>query len=57
VISVGRSIFKRTSRTNIGVLLSLYGGGGHAGAGSCMVAPDAVDEIARQIVAALNRAR
>jgi hypothetical protein len=57
VISVGRSIFKRTSRANIGVLLSLHGGGGHAGAGSCMVAPDGADEMARQIVAALNRAR
>lgn len=57
VISVGRSIFKRTSRTNIGVLLSLYGGGGHAGAGSCMVAPERIDETTRQIVAALNRAR
>ena len=57
VISVGRSIFKRTSRTNIGVLLSLHGGGGHAGAGSCMVAPEKVEGIAQQIVAALNRTR
>jgi len=57
VVSVGRSIFKRTSRTNIGVLLSLYGGGGHAGAGSCMLLPEKVDARLPEIVAALNRAR
>jgi hypothetical protein len=57
VISVGRSIFKRTCRTNIGVLLSLYGGGGHAGAGSSMVALDRCDAVVSEIVAVLNRKR
>ncbi|HSB61458.1 MAG TPA: exopolyphosphatase [Vicinamibacteria bacterium] len=54
-VSVGRSVFKRASRVNIGVLLSLYGGGGHAGAGSCMIAPDEVEARLPEIVAALNR--
>ena len=57
VVSVGRSVFKRTSRTNVGVLLSLYGGGGHAGAGSCMLPPDRVEAGVHEIVAALNRPR
>jgi hypothetical protein len=57
VVSVGRSIFKRTSRTNLGVLLSLYGGGGHAGAGSCMLGVARADAQVEEIVAALNRAR
>ena len=37
-VSAGRSIFNRTSRANLGVLMSVYGGGGHAGAGACLPA-------------------
>jgi hypothetical protein len=54
-VSVGRSILNRTNRTNVGVLLSLYGGGGHKGAGSCMLAPDVADTRIAEIVAALHR--
>src|SRR5262245_32674912 len=43
IMSVGRSILNRVSRMNVGVLLSIYGGGGHAGAGSCMLAPEKAD--------------
>jgi len=35
LLSVGKSIFKKQSRVNIGTLLSRYGGGGHDGAGGC----------------------
>ena len=42
-LSAGWSIFNRTCKTNLGVLLSLYGGGGQKGAGSCMLAPDRAD--------------
>lgn len=54
-LSAGRSIFNRTSRVNLGVLLSLYGGGGHAGAGACVLDPSVADARLAEIVAALQR--
>lgn len=55
LISVGRSIFTRGSRVNIGKMLAKYGGGGHAGAGGCtMDAGDAqhnIDEILQTLAA------
>jgi hypothetical protein len=54
-VSAGRSIFNRASRVNIGVLMSLYGGGGHAGAGACLLAAATADTQIAEIVAALDR--
>jgi hypothetical protein len=54
-VSAGRSIFNRETRVNIGVLMSLYGGGGQAGAGACVVPSATADEKLREIVAALQR--
>jgi nanoRNase/pAp phosphatase (c-di-AMP/oligoRNAs hydrolase) len=54
-VSTGRSIFNRTSRANLGVLMSLYGGGGHAGAGACTLAPATADARIADIVATLKR--
>ena len=54
-VSAGRSILNRSSRANIGVLMSLYGGGGHAGAGACLLAPAAADAQVAEIVGALQR--
>jgi hypothetical protein len=54
-ISAGRSIFNRASRANLGVLLSLHGGGGHAGAAACVVKADEADRRLAEIVAALER--
>jgi hypothetical protein len=54
-VSAGRSIFNRASRVNIGVLMSLYGGGGQAGAGACVIPSATADEKVREIVAALQR--
>lgn len=49
-VAVGRSIFNRTSRTDIGKLMSAFGGGGHKGAGTCLVlSTTADDEIAEMI--------
>jgi hypothetical protein len=53
-VSAGRSIFNRTSRANLGVLLSLYGGGGHPGAGACKLDPDWADARIGEIVARLK---
>ena len=54
-VSAGRSIFNRTSRANIGVLMSLYGGGGQPGAGACVLADADADGRIEEIVAALKR--
>jgi hypothetical protein len=49
VAAVGHSIFNRTCNTSVGDLMSRYGGGGHRGAGTCILpldhAADAIDEI------------
>ncbi|ABK45451.1 exopolyphosphatase-related protein [Magnetococcus marinus MC-1] len=37
VFALGKSIFNRTSKTNIGELCLKYGGGGHHAAGTCQV--------------------
>jgi len=37
VVALGHSIFKRTSQTDIGMLMQRYGGGGHRGAGTCQL--------------------
>jgi hypothetical protein len=54
-VSVGRSIFNRTSRVNVGVLMSLYGGGGHPGAGASVLAPATADRQIAEIVSSLKR--
>jgi hypothetical protein len=54
-VSTGKSIFNRTSRANLGVLMSLYGGGGHAGAGACLLPAATADARIAEIVAALKR--
>jgi nanoRNase/pAp phosphatase (c-di-AMP/oligoRNAs hydrolase) len=49
IAAVGHSIFNRTCRTSVGELMSRWGGGGHRGAGTCVLplgtAADAIDEI------------
>jgi hypothetical protein len=53
VVAVGHSIFNRTCGVNAGKLMAEYGGGGHAGAGTCQLAPaDAerkIEEIIRRL--------
>jgi hypothetical protein len=49
IAAVGHSIFNRTCKTSVGDLMSRYGGGGHRGAGTCVLpiseAAEAIDEI------------
>ncbi|HKR66339.1 MAG TPA: exopolyphosphatase [Thermoanaerobaculia bacterium] len=49
IAAVGHSIFNRTCKTSVGDLMSKFGGGGHRGAGTCVLplssAADAIDEI------------
>jgi hypothetical protein len=49
-VAAGHSIFNRTCRTNVGKLLAGFGGGGHKGAGTCLLLTStADDEIAFMI--------
>lgn len=52
--AVGHSIFNRTSRTNVGVLMSRYGGGGHRGAGTCLLPAAEADARIAEMVAAMK---
>ena len=55
VFAVGKSIFDRSSRTNVGELMLTYGGGGHVNAGTCQVETDKavviLDELINYITA------
>jgi hypothetical protein len=50
VVAAGHNIFKRDSKTNIGMLFSKYGGGGHKGAGTCQIDQDPADERINEII-------
>lgn len=55
IAAVGHSIFNRTCNTSVGELMSKYGGGGHRGAGTCILplenAAEAIDEILSELQA------
>ena len=55
IAAVGHSIFNRTCNTSVGELMSRYGGGGHRGAGTCLLpaerAAEAIDEILQTLQA------
>jgi hypothetical protein len=52
--AVGHSIFNRTSRTNVGELMSKYGGGGHRGAGTCLFLAARADALIAEMVATMK---
>lgn len=51
----GHSIFNRTSRTNVGGLMARFGGGGHRGAGSCLLPAAVAEQKIREMVAAMKQ--
>lgn len=53
--TVGHNIFERSSWSDIGQTMSLFGGGGHRGAGSCPLPPDDGDATLGRLVAELKR--
>ena len=53
--AVGHSIFNRTSRTNVGLLMSKYGGGGHKGAGTCLLPAARADALIAEMIAAMKK--
>jgi nanoRNase/pAp phosphatase (c-di-AMP/oligoRNAs hydrolase) len=50
VFAMGKSIFNRTSRTDIGRLALSYGGGGHAAAGTCQVANSRAEAVLAELI-------
>lgn len=53
VISVGKSIFRKTLKLHVGQLMAKYGGGGLDGAGSCRVPRNQVDKVLDDLLAKL----
>jgi nanoRNase/pAp phosphatase (c-di-AMP/oligoRNAs hydrolase) len=55
VFAVGKSIFNRTSNTNVGELLLGYNGGGHSAAGTCQVDNTQVDTVLDELIRKINQ--
>jgi len=53
--AAGHSIFNRTSRTNVGLLMSKYGGGGHRGAGTCLLPAARADELIAELIGQMKK--
>ena len=54
IVAVGHSIFNRSCKTNVGELMSRYGGGGHRGAGTTPLLPEQADTVIEQIIKELK---
>ena len=54
IVAVAHSVLNRTCRTDIGELMSRFGGGGHAGAGSCVFKPGEADARIAEVIVALR---
>lgn len=50
VFATGKSIFDRSSKTNVGELMLQYGGGGHQAAGTCQVDNDKAGEVLQALI-------
>lgn len=54
VFATGKSIFDRSSNTNVGELMLMWGGGGHQAAGTCQVDNDKAEDVLTKLVAAIT---
>ncbi|AFZ06886.1 exopolyphosphatase-related protein [Oscillatoria nigro-viridis PCC 7112] len=55
VFAVGKSIFNKTSKTNIGELMLRYGGGGHQNAGTCQIENDKASQVLKELIAKIEQ--
>jgi nanoRNase/pAp phosphatase (c-di-AMP/oligoRNAs hydrolase) len=55
-VSLGHNIFNRTSKANCGRICSIFEGGGHKGAGSCLLPANHADFLIAEIVKLLKNA-
>ena len=54
VYSTGKSIINRSSKTNVGMLMLKYGGGGHEAAGGCQPSHEIADQVLAELIAQIN---
>ena len=54
IAAVGHNIFNRSCKTSVGELMSFYGGGGHHGAGTCMIDNLEAEQALEEILATLK---
>lgn len=54
VFAVGKSIFDRSSKTNVGELMLSLGGGGHQAAGTCQVPNDQSESVLQGLIERIN---
>ncbi|WP_151703747.1 exopolyphosphatase [Nitrincola alkalilacustris] len=54
VFATGKSIFDRSSNTNVGELMLGYGGGGHHAAGTCQVENDQAVKVLQELITRIN---
>ncbi|PHR83771.1 MAG: exopolyphosphatase [Colwellia sp.] len=54
VFATGKSIFDRSSKTNVGELMLKYNGGGHNAAGTCQVPHEQNEACLAELVSAIN---
>ncbi|EEX93809.1 exopolyphosphatase-related protein [Vibrio orientalis CIP 102891 = ATCC 33934] len=54
VFATGKSIFDRSSKTNVGELMLKYGGGGHKAAGTCQIDNDKADQVQQELIAEIT---
>ncbi len=50
VFATGKSIFDRSSKTNVGELMLEYGGGGHQAAGTCQIPIDLAPQVEKDLI-------
>jgi nanoRNase/pAp phosphatase (c-di-AMP/oligoRNAs hydrolase) len=56
VYTVGKSIFDRSSRLDVGALMLQHGGGGHTAAGTCQGPNETAEDLKSQLVAQILQA-
>lgn len=54
VFAIGKSIFDRSSHTNVGSLCLQYGGGGHEAAGTCQIENKDAERVRLELIAKIN---
>jgi nanoRNase/pAp phosphatase (c-di-AMP/oligoRNAs hydrolase) len=54
VFATGKSIFDRSSKTDIGALMLKYDGGGHTAAGTCQIPNEKAAEVLEELIEIIN---
>ncbi len=55
VFATGKSIFDRSSKTDIGALMLKYGGGGHQAAGTCQINEKDAPRVLQELITQINK--